>query len=116
MSDVKRYRTFLLHRDGVVFTDGGKLNADEAFDVVLATDYDTLLEQARRLREWVEEAKHDRKCIRSRWQAGRPTKDGRDYELMFGNKWYPSDQLPECTCGLGSLLAETRWMEEASDG
>lgn len=56
--------------------------------------------------ELAEYTQHDRECILSNWEAGRPTKDG--YEAKYRGKWYqtrPVDKTPKCECGLNNLLA-----------
>jgi hypothetical protein len=58
-------------------------------EVYLASDYDTLLAQARRLREWIEEhGRHDRGCL---WYEGMPD----------------IDTPQTCTCELRDVLADT---------
>lgn len=49
---------------------------------------------------------HDRDCIRSQFNGGRPTGDG-GYEQKFGKTWYrvkPVDESPKCDCGLQEAL------------
>ena len=56
-----------------------------------------------KVREYVD---HADTCIRSHYNAGRPTADG-GYEVQYGDKWYqsrPIDQTPKCQCGLDEAL------------
>jgi len=51
---------------------------------------------------------HDKRCILSRWEAGRYTSDG-GYEMKYAGKWYqsrPKNEIPKCTCGLTNLIGE----------
>ena len=46
-------------------------------------------------------------CPLSQWRGGRSTAAG-GYEMKWGDKWYPGEEKPECTCGLGAILAKER--------
>ena len=48
---------------------------------------------------------HDQMCPLANLCAGRPTEDG-GYEHKIFGAWYPSDNLPKCTCGFDTALTE----------
>jgi hypothetical protein len=52
-----------------------------------------------------EYAEHAPDCILSRWEAGEPREDG--YYVKYAGVWYPSDERPQCNCGLYDLLHPT---------
>lgn len=63
----------------------------------------SLQEKIEKINEYTE---HRPECIRSSFEAGRPTKKG-GYEQQFGSKWYesrPIDKTPKCDCGLDEVL------------
>ena len=60
------------------------------------------------LREALEDhGVHDSDCVAGQWREGRPVHGG--YETLYGygknEKWYHSDELPPCTCGLQDALS-----------
>ena len=68
---------------------------------------DALAVENAALREALEEyGEHGRKCILARWEAGKPTPEGR-YQMKYGGTWYDSEHLPECQCGLSAALRLT---------
>lgn len=65
-----------------------------------------------RLREaLLEFGVHDKECILSQLQCGRP-KEGGGYESCFGygkeQKWYDSEDLPKCQCGFSEALSDKK--------
>ena len=84
MSEVKRYRA---DRVPVKWNDDWHIG--EVQEVVLASDYDALLTQAVRLREWIEEyGRHSKECL---WHEGMPD----------------IDTPQTCTCELRDVLRDT---------
>jgi len=73
---------------------------------------------ADRLAEALEEhGEHDRQCILSRWEAGRPTDTG-GYEMCYAGKWYetrPTYSVPPCECGLDNVFAAHRALRGDED-
>ena len=65
-----------------------------------------LTERARGLEAVVDRyGVHERDCILSQYQQGRPTPSG-GYEMMYQNTWYevrPTNKTPACQCGLDTL-------------
>lgn len=53
---------------------------------------------------------HDRDCIESQYEQGRPTENG-GYECKIAGKWYqsrPIDETPKCDCGLNTKISEVK--------
>ncbi len=65
---------------------------------------ETIKKELREISKYTQHLTPD--CILSRFNAGRPTKNG-GYEQQYGSKWYevkPIDKTPKCNCGLDSVL------------
>ena len=61
-----------------------------------------LRELQRRLAAVEEYAEHQSGCVLTYLEAGEPRADG--YYQKYAGQWYRSDNPPQCTCGLYSLL------------
>lgn len=77
---------------------------DEQHAVRIVELYETI----ERLRDALYEyGVHGVRCLAGQRRAGRPTVDG-GYETLYGygvhERWYPSGESPECTCGLNAVL------------
>ena len=86
----------------------------EGWDSVHLDDSERILTDAvaaerARIREAVdaliEFCHHEYPCLLAQGHEGRPTKDG-GYETRYGDKWYPRDEKPACTCGLADAITE----------
>ena len=80
----------------------GWAESEEYFDLDQKLNKEII--ENKRLREVLANyGEHKSGCVLSLFQAGRPKETG-GYEFKYAGKWYDTEALPKCECGLSEAL------------